>query len=317
MYEAIKNIKKIIEEEQKREWEQKELKRLQRKETEYKQEEDKKSFAMIDTSIIKQIQEDPTTKDLKFGVDYDTKDIETMLNYFKNKKNIDEFEHKMILKTKPYIQIVYQDTKKPLYEENIMTVHNLFNQNLNLEEIKKIDKDFFNTILSKIEFSKEQWGKVNQFKEKNGIYLYGALNTYKTFLMKGFINWYLQKEKDFIFLYMPDFVRQFPQHWYDQDIETKINIVKNTPVLFLDDIGAEHLTIYFRDEILGPILVYRCENKLNTFFSSNLNLETLLKHFTFNDISQNFKGIKIINQIKNLCSVYCTSKIKKEFLSIH
>ena len=46
-------------------------------------------------------------------------------------------------------------------------------------------------------------------------------------------------------------------------------------MLLLDDIGAENCSNWSRDEVLGPILQYRMENHLPTFFTSNLTLDEL------------------------------------------
>ena len=45
--------------------------------------------------------------------------------------------------------------------------------------------------------------------------------------------------------------------------------------LLLDDIGAEKVTEWSRDEILGTILQYRMNNNKVTFFTSNLSLKEL------------------------------------------
>lgn len=49
--------------------------------------------------------------------------------------------------------------------------------------------------------------------------------------------------------------------------------------MILDDIGAEFLSSWFRDEILGAILQYRMMERLPVFFTSNYTpeeLETML-----------------------------------------
>ena len=42
-------------------------------------------------------------------------------------------------------------------------------------------------------------------------------------------------------------------------------MIKQIPLLLIDDIGAEKLTDWARDEILGSILQYRMDFKLPTF----------------------------------------------------
>lgn len=58
-------------------------------------------------------------------------------------------------------------------------------------------------------------------------------------------------------------------------------MVKSTPILMLDDIGAESMTSWVRDELLGTILQYRMAEQLPTFFSSNFSPSELKHHFTY------------------------------------
>ena len=77
--------------------------------------------------------------------------------------------------------------------------------------------------------------------------------------------------------------------------------MKNTPLLLLDDIGAEYLTSWGRDEVIEPILQYRMDQGLPTFFTSNFTVSELEKHFatTSNNIDK-VKARRIIERIKQL-----------------
>lgn len=48
----------------------------------------------------------------------------------------------------------------------------------------------------------------------------------------------------------------------------------------IDDIGAESMTSWIRDDVLSVILQYRMQEQLVTFFSSNLDLKALEEHLT-------------------------------------
>ena len=65
----------------------------------------------------------------------------------------------------------------------------------------------------------------------------------------------------------------------------------NTPLLLLDDIGAEYLTPWSRDEIIEPILQYRMDQELPTFFTSNYSIKEIEKHFIVNDDKMKAKRI--------------------------
>lgn len=68
-----------------------------------------------------------------------------------------------------------------------------------------------------------------------------------------------------------------------------IEYIKKVDLLLIDDLGAENLTAYNRDEILCPILQYRMDNNLTTFITSNLNIDDLSMH-----LSSSKNGVEII-----------------------
>ncbi|WP_341266683.1 hypothetical protein [Candidatus Phytoplasma fraxini] len=84
-----------------------------------------------------------------------------------------------------------------------------------------------------------------------------------------------------------------------------MDILRNIQYLFLDDLGAENLTVYFRDDILYPLLNARQEKGLITFINSNFNPQQLREHFQItNDKNQIMKAFRIINQLQKMCKVY-------------
>lgn len=62
-----------------------------------------------------------------------------------------------------------------------------------------------------------------------------------------------------------------------QDFDEQFNYVKKSDLLLIDDIGAENISAWSRDEILGPIIQYRMDEKLPTF----LHLICLLKNLKY------------------------------------
>ena len=77
---------------------------------------------------------------------------------------------------------------------------------------------------------------------------------------------------------------------------------KNIKYLLIDDIGAENVTSWGRDEILGTLLQYRMNEKLPTFFTSNLNILELEEHLaTSKDKTDKVKARRIIERIRTLC----------------
>ncbi len=65
----------------------------------------------------------------------------------------------------------------------------------------------------------------------------------------------------------------------DNSIGEKIDAVKRVQVLMLDDIGAEAMSSFVRDDVLGAILQFRMLENLPTFFTSNFDFKQLEHHF--------------------------------------
>ena len=73
------------------------------------------------------------------------------------------------------------------------------------------------------------------------------------------------------------------------------------PILLLDDIGAESVSDWGRDEVLGTILQARMNNHLTTFFTSNLSLDELEYHLSLSKSGvDKVKSRRIMERIKQL-----------------
>src|SRR5690625_8006639 len=101
---------------------------------------------------------------------------------------------------------------------------------------------------------------------------------------------------------MPEFVREIRASIEDNTVQEKINIYKEAEVLMFDDIGAENLSAWFRDEVLGAILQYRMMENLPVFFTSNYTmeqLETVLAKTSRGEIEK-VKAGRIMERIKQV-----------------
>ena len=80
-----------------------------------------------------------------------------------------------------------------------------------------------------------------------------------------------------------------------------MNEYQTVDLLLIDDIGAEKVTEWGRDEILGTILQYRMNNNLPTFLTSNLNITELETHLSISSSGMDkVKARRIIERIKQL-----------------
>ena len=151
-----------------------------------------------------------------------------------------------------------------------------------------------------LKYFKEFMANYKKEDKPKGLYLHGSFGSGKTYLIAALFNEMAHKEVQSVLVYYPEFLRNLKSS-FNTDYEEKFETIKKAPLLLLDDIGAENETTWSRDEILSPILQYRMEENLPTFFTSNLNLDELEKFFSIT--SQGIDSIKarrIIERIKQL-----------------
>ncbi|MBR7554248.1 primosomal protein DnaI [Allobacillus sp. GCM10007491] len=135
-----------------------------------------------------------------------------------------------------------------------------------------------------------------------GLYLYGQFGVGKTYMLAALANHLAEEKIDTYFIYMPELVREMKSSISDSTISEKIERFKNATVLVLDDIGAEFLSPWFRDEILGAILQYRMMERLPVFFTSNYTpdeLEAMLSQSGRGKMEQ-MKSARIMERIRQV-----------------
>lgn len=137
-------------------------------------------------------------------------------------------------------------------------------------------------------------------KVNKGLYLHGSFGSGKTFLLAALLN-ELHEEKgvNYELIYFPELLRTLKDNF--NLLDSKVRYYSNVEILLIDDIGAEKVSDWGRDEILGTILQNRMNNHLTTFFTSNLTLDELEKHLSMSKDSIDIvKARRIIERIKQL-----------------
>lgn len=187
--------------------------------------------------------------------------------------------------------------KKEEYRENVQvfdvakdiknaSIKNIYTNDKNRIEIIKAIKNF-----------------INEYKKgtnPKGIYLHGSFGSGKTYLISALFNELAKSGTTSVIIHTPELLRSLKDS-FSTNYSEKFYLLKHTPLLLLDDIGAEYLTAWGRDEVIEPILQYRMDEGLPTFFTSNFTILELEKHFTTasNSIDK-VKARRIIERIKQL-----------------
>lgn len=140
---------------------------------------------------------------------------------------------------------------------------------------------------------------------KKGLYLHGNFGCGKTYLIAAMFNELAKNGIKSAIVYFPEYLRSLKASYSSSssdEFKNKYNEVKYAKLLLIDDLGAETVTSWSRDEILGTILQYRMQEGLPTFITSNLNIKELEEHLslTSNNKSERVKAVRIIERIKQL-----------------
>ncbi len=164
---------------------------------------------------------------------------------------------------------------------------------------KKIYKDD-KARLPIIKYFKEFMEEYAKEKKGKGLYLTGSFGSGKTYLIASLFNELAKKGTKSALIYFPELLRNLKSS-FGSDYEEKFSYIKKVPLLLLDDIGAENVTPWGRDEVLGPILQYRMDENLPTFFTSNLTLLELENNLSITaSTTDKVKARRIIERIKYL-----------------
>ena len=193
-----------------------------------------------------------------------------------------------------------KDDKSKEYLENIYTYK--MPKEIREASFKNVYKDDSNR-LETIKFLKKFYDNYQKGEKIKGLYLYGNFGCGKTYLISALFNELAKKDIKSTIIYFPEFLRSLKASFgnIDDTYEDKFNAVKEANLLLLDDVGAEKLSDWARDEVLGVILQYRMEENLPTFFTSNLSIKEFEEHLQIGRSGEDkIKARRIIERIKYL-----------------
>lgn len=170
-----------------------------------------------------------------------------------------------------------------------------------IKDIYTDDKNRALVIKWLLNYAKEYKGG----KAGRGLFLHGNFGCGKTYLIAAMFNELAKAGTKSVIVYWPEYLRSLKASFQSNssdEFKNKFNEIKYAKLLLIDDLGAEGVTTWSRDEVLGTVLQYRMQEELPTFITSNLNVKELEEHLsiTSNNRSEKVKAVRIVERIKQL-----------------
>ena len=275
----------------------------------------KKNFikALKDQEFVKVVNELDVNDDIKFRYTSSLQEIATINKICMECKGLEGCPYdipgvKKIAKVENgiikfmYIDCPYKDKddKEKLYLNNV-TAYKM-NKEIREASFKNVYKDD-SSRLDVIKYLKKFYDDYKKGEKTKGLYLYGNFGCGKTYLISALFNELAKKGIESAIIYFPELLRSLKASFndYDSDYDDLFDVIKDADLLLLDDIGAEKISDWARDEVLGVILQYRMEQNLPTFFTSNLSLKDFEEHLLVRETSEDkIKARRIIERVKYL-----------------
>lgn len=206
-----------------------------------------------------------------------------------------------------FIEVVYRPTEAFLQQRRERELRNrvhAMNMPKNILEAKFADmaltQERGEIIQEALSFIQQMSQNPQKFQQ--ALYLVGPFGVGKTYILGAIANELAQQGFVSTLVHVPTLSSEMKQAIANNQVEEKLEALKTTPVLMLDDIGAEMNSAWFRDEVLMIILQYRMMQELPTFFSSNFTISQLQEHLTVSNRGDQeaMKAQRIIERVRYL-----------------
>lgn len=197
------------------------------------------------------------------------------------------------------IDFVYVPCKYKKKNDELLASRMTASKELENARFKEIDIQDKNRV-KLIKWLKDFYDVYDGIEFRKGLYLHGVFGSGKTYLIYALLNELkINKKVEYEAFYFPDLLKSLRDDW--DTYSEKLDFYSTVPLLFIDDIGAENVSDWGRDEVLGTILQHRMNNQLTTFFTSNLTLDELETHLALSKNSvDHVKARRIMERIKYL-----------------
>ncbi|GBG95637.1 primosomal protein DnaI [Ligilactobacillus salitolerans] len=210
-----------------------------------------------------------------------------------------------------HIEVTYTPTKEYLTQKKAQEVKNRVKiislpKSIRHAQLADYDPEGREEIFdAALRFFQEFQKNPHEFHK--GLYLEGSFGVGKTYLLGALANALAEKGYSTTLVHFPSFAVKMKSSISSNSTGELIESIKKAQILMLDDIGADQMSSWFRDDVLGVILQYRMQEELPTFFSSNLSLRQLEdEYLTVNSRgeAEPLKAKRIMERIRFLADDY-------------
>jgi DNA replication protein DnaC len=141
-----------------------------------------------------------------------------------------------------------------------------------------------------------------QNRPTKGLYFFGGAGVGKTHLVSGIANRLMTSEITPLYLMVADLLDEIRKGYEASEVDTSavalMEQAKETPVLILDDIGAERATEWSIEKLF-QIINHRYLNQLPMVMTSNYDLDDLAYH-----MGTGATGTRICSRIIEMCRIF-------------
>ncbi|MEE1132083.1 MAG: primosomal protein DnaI [Caryophanon sp.] len=204
------------------------------------------------------------------------------------------------------INIQYRACKQRLIEEERRNIASrISSMYMSKDVLKATLRDLYLDDRGRIDITEKAADFVNTCRDtgklpSKGLYIYGSFGVGKSFVLGAIANDLATLNIQTVMVFVPEFLRELKNAIGDNTLQQKLDFVKKAQVLMLDDLGAEAMTAWTRDEILATILQYRMNEQLPTFITSNFDYVELERNLGKSQKGDNepVKARRIMDRIK-------------------
>ena len=205
------------------------------------------------------------------------------------------------------IEVTYTPTPELLQRKSLEKINNRITTLYLPKMIKEASLEDFEITDGRSQAVQEASIFISSYKQHpsmfvKGLYLVGNFGVGKTYLLGAIAKKLAEDGYDSTLIHFPTFAVEMKQAIGKDTMIQLLNEIKTAPILMIDDIGADAMSSWIRDDVLGVILQYRMQEMLPTFFSSNFTMKELERHLTVTQKGDQepIKAMRIMERIAYL-----------------